>query len=75
VRKPDRRIYELTLQRLGDVAPERAIFLDDAPGNVAAAAQLGISAILVRSNHVPALEELRALVAGEAALADEATKH
>lgn len=63
VRKPDRRIYELTLHRLGDIAPERAIFLDDAPGNVAAAAKLGLHAILVRSDHLPAFEELRTLVA------------
>ena len=63
VRKPDRRIFELTLQRLGDVPPERAIFLDDAPGNVAAAAQLGLHAIRVSSDHRPALTELRSLVA------------
>lgn len=63
VRKPNRRIYELTLQRLGDVPPERAVFLDDAPGNVAAAAQLGMHAIRVRDDHLPALAELRALVA------------
>lgn len=63
IRKPDRRIFERTLQRLGDVPPERAIFLDDAPGNVAAAGKLGIHAIRVASDHLPALDELRALVA------------
>lgn len=63
VRKPDPRIFELTLHRLGDVAPERAIFLDDAPGNVAAAAQLGLHAIRVGSDHQSAVQELRALVA------------
>ena len=62
VRKPDPRIFELALARLGDVPPERAIFLDDAPGNVAAATKLGIHAIQVRSDHLPALAELRALV-------------
>ena len=62
VRKPDPRIFEVTLQRLGDVPPERAIFLDDAPGNVAAAAKLGMHAIQVRSDHLPALRELRDLV-------------
>jgi epoxide hydrolase-like predicted phosphatase len=62
VRKPDRRIFELTLRRLGGVAPERAIFLDDAPGNVAAAAALGLHAIRVGSDHQPALTELRSLV-------------
>jgi putative hydrolase of the HAD superfamily len=63
VRKPDRRIFELTLLRLGDVRPERAIFLDDAPGNVAAAAKLGLRAIQVAGDHLPALAELRSLVA------------
>jgi epoxide hydrolase-like predicted phosphatase len=63
IRKPNPRIFELALERLGDVAPQRAIFLDDAPGNVAAAAQLGLHAILVASNHLPALDELRGLVA------------
>jgi FMN phosphatase YigB (HAD superfamily) len=48
VRKPDRRIFELTLQRLGDVA---------------AAAKVGLHAILVKNDHAPALDELRALVA------------
>jgi epoxide hydrolase-like predicted phosphatase len=62
VRKPDPRIFELTLRRLGAVPPERAIFLDDAPGNVAAAAKLGMHAIRVSADHVAALAELRSLV-------------
>lgn len=44
VRKPDPAIYYLTLDRLG-VAPHQAIFVDDMPENVAAAAGLGIHAI------------------------------
>ncbi len=44
VRKPDPAIYHLTLERLG-VAPQQAIFVDDMPVNVAAAAALGIHAI------------------------------
>ncbi len=44
VRKPDPAIYHLTLERLG-VAPHQAIFVDDMPVNVAAAAALGIHAI------------------------------
>lgn len=44
VRKPDPAIYHLTLDRLG-VAPHEAIFVDDMPANVAAAAGLGIHAI------------------------------
>lgn len=46
VRKPNPAIYEATLQALG-VAAERAIFIDDAPGNVEAAAALGIHSILI----------------------------
>ncbi len=44
VRKPDPAIYHLTLDRLG-VAPHEAVFVDDMPDNVAAAAALGIHAI------------------------------
>jgi putative hydrolase of the HAD superfamily len=63
VRKPDPRIFELTLERLGDIAPERAAFLDDAPGNVRAAAALGIHAIRVHDDPASALSELEALLA------------
>jgi putative hydrolase of the HAD superfamily len=44
VKKPDPAIYHLTLERLG-VAPHEAIFVDDMPANVEAAAALGIHAI------------------------------
>lgn len=63
IRKPNPQIFELTLNPLGDVPPERAVFLDDAPGNITAASALGMHAILVRSDHLPALAELRELVA------------
>jgi putative hydrolase of the HAD superfamily len=46
--KPDPRIYRLAWQRLG-VRPQEMIFLDDVEANVAAAAGLGIHAILFRS--------------------------
>ena len=45
VEKPDRRIYELTCERLG-VQPAEMIFLDNLETNVAAARELGIHAIL-----------------------------
>lgn len=45
-RKPDPRIFELTLERLG-VEPARAVFLDDYHGNVFAAEKLGITGVLV----------------------------
>jgi epoxide hydrolase-like predicted phosphatase len=62
IRKPDERIFRLALDRLGGIAPERAVFLDDAPGNVAAARALGMHAIYVGLDHLSALDELRALV-------------
>jgi epoxide hydrolase-like predicted phosphatase len=63
VRKPDPRIFRIALDRLGDVAPERAVFLDDAPGNVAAARALGLHAILVAAEHDAAVSEVRTLLA------------
>ncbi|MEZ4290445.1 MAG: HAD hydrolase-like protein [Myxococcota bacterium] len=32
VRKPDPRIFEIALERLGGIAPERALFVDDSRG-------------------------------------------
>ncbi len=62
VRKPDPRIFELALARLGDVAPENALFLDDFPSNVAAAEKLGIRGVLVRPDLAEALAALDALL-------------
>jgi putative hydrolase of the HAD superfamily len=45
VAKPERRIFELTCERLG-VQPQEMIFLDDVEQHVAAARSLGIQAIL-----------------------------
>jgi len=64
VRKPDPTIFRITLERLGGTAPERAVFLDDAPGNVQAARELGLHGIVVGAEHGAALDELRALLAG-----------
>jgi putative hydrolase of the HAD superfamily len=44
IRKPDRKIYQIALDVL-QRDPECAIFIDDRPENVAAAASLGIHAI------------------------------
>jgi putative hydrolase of the HAD superfamily len=44
VMKPDRRIYEYTLQRLGRW-PEEAVFIDDSARNVAGATEVGMFAI------------------------------
>jgi HAD superfamily hydrolase (TIGR01509 family) len=47
--KPDRRIYQLTCDRLG-VCPEQMIFLDDRAEYVDAALDAGITAILYHDN-------------------------
>lgn len=61
VRKPNPAIYAIALDRLGGVEPERAVFLDDAPGNVAGARRAGLHALLVEA--VPdALRELDELL-------------
>jgi len=61
VRKPDPRIFERTLERLG-VAAARSAFLDDHPGNIAAAAGLGIRGVLVGPEPAHAVAELEALL-------------
>ena len=64
VRKPDPRIFRLALDAL-DVTPEQSLFLDDFPGNVAAANTLGMRGILVGTDRLAAIAELDALL-GEA---------
>ena len=64
LRKPDPAIFLLALEQLGGIAPERAVFLDDAPGNIAAAEALGITAILVEDDYHPALARLDEVLAG-----------
>lgn len=64
MRKPDPRIYRMALDQLG-VAPERSVFLDDAPGNIAAARALGMHAILVEDDHTAAFGELDRLLSAQ----------
>lgn len=45
IAKPDPAIYRITLDRLG-ARPDETLFLDDRPENVAAAAALGIQALV-----------------------------
>lgn len=61
MRKPNPAIYQLALERLGNVPPAQAVFLDDAEGNVKAAQDLGIKSILVKTDPTSALQELSAL--------------
>ena len=56
-RKPDREIYDLTLERMG-VAAEECVFVDDADVNCDAARELGMSAVHYRHND-QAIPELR----------------
>jgi putative hydrolase of the HAD superfamily len=47
-RKPERRIYEITLERLG-TTPECTLFIDDVELNCEAAREMGMAAIHFRS--------------------------
>ena len=65
MRKPDPRIYELTVERLGDgLRPEECAFLDDSDVNVEAATALGMRAVRFTGNE-QARAELEAAL-GEA---------
>ena len=50
MRKPDPEIYRLTLERLGGLAPERVLFLDDIDVNCEGARAVGITAIRFESS-------------------------
>jgi epoxide hydrolase-like predicted phosphatase len=45
MRKPDPRIYTLTLERLGDVRADECVFIDDIDVNCEAARALGMEAV------------------------------
>jgi putative hydrolase of the HAD superfamily len=64
LRKPDPAIYRLTCERLG-VAPERCLFVDDIQVNCAAAAELGMAAVLFRSSEQAIAEMREALGSGQ----------
>jgi putative hydrolase of the HAD superfamily len=57
-RKPERRIYELTLERIGMPA-EACLFVDDLPPNCESARALGMYAVRFRDNE-QAVAEIRA---------------
>jgi epoxide hydrolase-like predicted phosphatase len=61
MRKPAPGIYELALERLEGATAERTLFLDDLPANVRGAEDVGMRGILVATDPVPALTELRML--------------
>jgi putative hydrolase of the HAD superfamily len=60
-RKPEPRIFELTLERLG-VSPEAAVLLDDVELNCTAARELGMKVVWFRETE-QAIEELERLLA------------
>jgi putative hydrolase of the HAD superfamily len=61
MRKPEREIYELTLERLGDVRAEECVFVDDVDVNCAMATELGMTAVHYREPE-QAIAEIRAAV-------------
>jgi putative hydrolase of the HAD superfamily len=60
-RKPEPRIYEIVLERLG-MEPEACLFVDDVEVNCDAARELGMTAVRFRSNE-QAIPEIRAVLA------------
>jgi putative hydrolase of the HAD superfamily len=69
LRKPDPAIFTHTLDLLGGIAPERAVFLDDVETNLAGARLVGLHTVLVGDPPDAALVELDRLLgrAGPAA--------
>jgi epoxide hydrolase-like predicted phosphatase len=49
VAKPDRRIYEIAIGKLG-IEPQEAVFVDDFPENIEAANEYGINGVLFEDN-------------------------
>ena len=48
--KPDPEAYRIALQIAGESAPNRCVYLDDSPRNLAPARQMGIFTVLVSPN-------------------------
>src|SRR4051812_3549100 len=64
MRKPDPKIYLLTIERLGDgLGPNQCLFVDDNELNVEAARELGMTAVHFHSNE-QAIPEIRAALDG-----------
>jgi putative hydrolase of the HAD superfamily len=63
MRKPEPEIYELTLERLGGIAPEAAVFIDDVEINCDAARELGMRAVHFRDAE-QAIPEIQDAISG-----------
>ncbi len=61
MRKPDPRIYELTIARLAGVSAEECLFVDDVEVNIDAARAIGMTAVHFRSNE-QAIPEIRGVL-------------
>jgi epoxide hydrolase-like predicted phosphatase len=48
VKKPDRKIYELTLEKLGSL-PEQSVFIDDNPEHINGAKEVGINTVFFQN--------------------------
>jgi len=62
MRKPDREIYELTLERL-ELPADECLFVDDTEVNCDAARDLGLTAVHFRGNE-QTISEIEAVLAG-----------
>jgi putative hydrolase of the HAD superfamily len=58
-RKPDRKIYDLTLERMGKPPAQECLFIDDTDVNCDAARSLGMSVVHYVDND-QAIPEIRA---------------
>ena len=58
MRKPEPEIYELTVERMGDIEPSHCLFVDDTEVNCEAAAELGMSTVHFRDNE-QAIDEIK----------------
>ena len=61
MRKPERAIYELTMERLAALGTAECLFVDDVEDNCDAARELGMRAVHYRPND-QAIAELRELL-------------
>jgi putative hydrolase of the HAD superfamily len=61
MRKPDREIYDLTLERMGGPSPPECLFIDDTDVNCDTARELGMSAVHYRENNQAMTDIRRAL--------------
>lgn len=65
MRKPDPAIYQHALQQMGNVPPQRAVFLDDVEQNVQSARDVGIHGIRVDDDPAEAIQQLNVLLGME----------